>query len=519
MIQIYSQTHERLCLLQGYTNLKIREKLENGDKELTFQYPRNGTQSAHLQCEHYVRTRDDEFVIKEISGGGKWRKYTAVLNLEELEGKSFADFETVGKTIRQCLTVAFDGTGWTVGTCQITKIRTIRKDSACTVLDIIEQCISTYNCEIEYHSLEKTVDIYAERGADKGVYFIEKLNLRKPPSFISSSTGLYTQIRPIGKDGLKIDVDGKDYLEDHTYSPKNIMYTWVDGRYTILSHLMEDARLKLNKLSTPVTTYEADIIDLAAVSAVHKDILKYDIGDYVTLISKTEGIKERMRIAVIDKYPETPQENTCQLSTAKRTFDDIHQDIIARAVAEATGAAAKNTESAVDDESQITSEEIALEIAAAKQEIFETIDEAYLSKADAESVTNAAAQSAAASAAAEAKSYADEQIEPLITSQKAAADIAAAKKDVLQTVAAQYATAEQLRNANLSFNAQIAATNENVAAAETRIDALEESVTAAETRIDTLEETKHQFVDVSGTVWQMGIDGAGLYIEELESEG
>ena len=149
--------------------------------------------------ECYIRTEEDEYVLKEVSGGKKWRSYVAQLNLEDLQGKSFVAFETVEKTVTDCLSEALAGTGWQVGQCDISKKRTIRKDNVCTVLDIIAQCIKTYKVEVQYHTLEKVIDVVERVGSDKGAYFMEAVNLRRPPEYSLTSTGLYTQIRPIGK--------------------------------------------------------------------------------------------------------------------------------------------------------------------------------------------------------------------------------------------------------------------------------------------------------------------------------
>ena len=206
------------------------------------------------------------------------------------------------------------------------------------MLDIIAQCIKTYKVEVQYHTLEKVIDVVERVGSDKGAYFMEAVNLRRPPEYSLTSTGLYTQIRPIGKGGLQINVNGKDYIENHSYSPKNLMLTWKDERYTIEESLLEDAALKLEELCRPTVTYEVDVIDLAKASEAYQEILAYSIGDTITLVSKTEGIKEKMRIAVITEYPDAPQNNTCQLSTAKKTFADIQQEVKEAAVAEAVAA-------------------------------------------------------------------------------------------------------------------------------------------------------------------------------------
>lgn len=457
MIQIFSQTHERLCLLQGYKSLKITQKLADGDKELSFQYPRSGIMAQYLKNENYIQTQEDEFVLTEISGGKEWRKYTALLNLEDLKGKSFLSFETIEMTVTECLGVALVGTGWSVGKCNVLKRRTIRKDSVCTALDIINQCCNTYKIEIEYQSRSKTINLYEQIGTDKGTYFMESLNLHQTPAMTSSSNGLYTQIRPIGKDGLKINVDGKDYIENHSYSPKNIMMTWKDERYTIASSLLEDAILKLEEICRPTQTYEVDVIDLASQSEIYKEIFSYEIGDTVTLVSKTEKIKEKMRIAVIDKYPDNPQKNTCQLSTAKKTFSDIQKEVKEEAVAEAIATAAANTSQSIKNESELTSEEIQSKITSMKTEIIEDISNIYLKKES----SNEIAKTAAANTMKELESSIDKRLEDYVTTIEEKRNLENAKENLLLDIEKTYVTTEKLKTIVETIDKKISELQEN----------------------------------------------------------
>lgn len=502
MIQVFSQERIRLCLLKGYTELAIKKTLETGDKELSFKYPKNGVMRKHLQNECYIVTKEDEFVLKEVSTSKKWMKYVATLNLEELEGKQYNSFETVEQTIRSCLESALLGTGWTVGICNITKKRTIRKDNVCTVLDIISQCIDTYKVEIEYHTRTKVIDIHEHIGSDKGVYFMEAVNLRKPPEYSIKTNDFFTQLKPVGKNGLTISVDGKDYVENYSYSTKKLLKVWKDERYTKPESLYEDAVLKLAEICRPSMTYEADIIDLASASEEYRDILAYGLGDTVFLISKTNGIKEKMRITQIKEYPENPQNNTCQLSSTKKTFADVQQEVVNEAVAEATATAAANTTQQVENESDITSDEIQLEIAGMKTEIMKDVSDGYVSKEDASSL----ASEAATAAAKETQSYIDKQLESYWTGTKTSDEITAAKKDVLQQVSQTYATTEQMKTADQTLQQELAAHELDTA----------EQLTEMEAQLQQLEETKNDITDDSGTVWRMGMDAKGLYFERLE---
>lgn len=495
MLQIYSQERVRQCLLSGYKELEIVEYLTTGDKEMSFQYPVKGPHAQHLQPEAYVITKDDEYVLKEVANSKGWAKYRAILNLEGLTGKSYPSFETVEMTMADCLGQALLGTGWTVGVCESTKKRTIRKDSECTTLDVITQCVSTYKVEVKFDTKHKVVNAYERVGRDRGAYFMEAVNLRKPPTFSHSTNQFYTQIRPIGKDGLRINVNGKDYLENHSYSPKNIMLTWKDERYTKVESLIEDANLKLAEICRPADTYEADVIDLANLSPGY-DILAYEIGDTVTLVSKTSGVKEKTRIVQLTRYPHNKKKNKCQLSTAKKTFAEMQEEVIAEAVAEATGAAAANTSEQIATESGIQSEEVRLLLEGQKTEILQDVSDGYVAKTDLAGVKT----DVTTAAVTEVKKYTDKQLESYATQKQLTDEVAAAKKTVEQDVEAlRLETAEDL-----------------AAVEQAAQQAVEDLRLASEEERARLEETKNDITADDGTVWRMGISGGLLYFEKME---
>ena len=168
-MQIYDDKKKRIGTLTGFKSRAITKTLDSGDKELSFEYPANGAMVELLKEEYYIRTKEDEFVLKMVEAGERYNKYTATLNVEELEGQSFPyGFASHEQTIRACLTFAFEGTGWTVGTCTITKKRTIDIEEAATAWDVLQSCLSTYRCECEIDTLQKRINIYTQIGQDRG---------------------------------------------------------------------------------------------------------------------------------------------------------------------------------------------------------------------------------------------------------------------------------------------------------------------------------------------------------------
>ena len=379
-MQIFNDKKKRIGTLSGFKDREIITTLDSGDKELSFNYPAAGALVDLLKEEYYIRTKTDEYVIKAVEKGEQFNKYTAVLNVEELEGAAFPyGFESDEQTIKACLEFAFKGTGWHVGTCTVTKKRTIDEQECVTAWDVLQKCLTTYRCECIIHSLTKTVDIYDRIGSDKGCYFMEGLNLRKI-SLKSDTYDFYTRIYPIGKDGITPKwLTGKDYIDNFQYSSKIKAYVWKDERYTNTTSLIEDATAKIEEMSRPYKAYTAEVVDLANASEEYKDIRSYGIGDTVTLVSKKTRTKEKQRIVKIREYPETPKKNTVEISNARKTFAEIQKEETAAATEEAISIANNNTKKVLRD-GYYTKTDVESHITAAKDEISLGVSQVYETK-------------------------------------------------------------------------------------------------------------------------------------------
>lgn len=378
-MQIFNDKKQRVGILKGFKDRKIVKTLDSGDKELSFKYPSDGEMVDRLKEEYYIRTKDDEYVIRKKKTGVQFNEYTAQLNVEELEGAVFPyGFESKEQTIRACLEFAFEGTGWKVGVCQITKKRTINKDEETNAWDVLQDCLSTYRVECKIRSLEKTIDIYEQIGADRGRYFIEGLNLKKL-TVTSDTYDFYTRLIPLGKDGIGIEWLGKPYLENHQYSSKIKTYVWSDERYTNTTSLIEDGIAKLEEMSKPYVAYTADVIDLARQSEKYSNVFDFDIGDTVWMISKKTHTKEKQRIVKLTEYPESPQNNTVELSNATKTFAEVQQEATDQAKSEAIKIANSSAKKVLED-GYYTKTEVETHITASKEEIELGVSKTYETK-------------------------------------------------------------------------------------------------------------------------------------------
>ena len=378
-MQIFNDKKERVGILKDFKDRKIVKTLDSGDKELTFKYPSNGKQVDLLKEEYYIRTKEDEYVIRKRKTGTQFNEYTAQLNVEELEGAVFPyGFESKEQTIRACLEFAFEGTGWKVGTCQIKKKRTINKDEETNAWEVLQDCLSTYRVECKINSLTKTIDIYEQIGSYRGRYFIEGLNLKKL-TVTSDTYDFYTRLIPLGKDGIGIEWLGKPYLENYQYSSKIKTYVWSDERYTNTTSLIEDGIAKLDEMSKPYVAYKADVIDLARQSNKYRSVFDFDIGDTVWMISKKTHTKEKQRIVKLTEYPEAPRSNTVELSNATKTFAEVQQQATDKAKTEAIKIANSSAKKTLED-GYYTKTEVETHITASKEEIKLGVSKVYETK-------------------------------------------------------------------------------------------------------------------------------------------
>ena len=452
-MQIFNDKKKRIGTLSGFKDREIITTLDSGDKELSFTYPAAGALVDLLKEEYYIRTKTDEYVIKAVEKGEQFNKYTAVLNVEELEGAAFPyGFESDEQTIKACLEFAFKGTGWHVGTCTVTKKRTIDEQECVTAWDVLQKCLTTYRCECIIHSLTKTVDIYDRIGSDKGCYFMEGLNLRKI-SLKSDTYDFYTRIYPIGKDGITPKwLTGKDYIDNFQYSSKIKAYVWKDERYTNTTSLIEDATAKIEDMSRPYKAYTAEVVDLANASEEYKDILSYGIGDTVTLVSKKTRTKEKQRIVKIREYPETPKKNTVEISNARKTFAEIQKEETAAATEEAISIANNNTKKVLRD-GYYTKIDVESHITAAKDEINLGVSKTYETKTSvSEKITaaNKMAQDAANAAEKNANAATDEKLTEYSTTEEMNSAIKVKADAIESTVSKKVGSDEIISKINQS---------------------------------------------------------------------
>ena len=432
LLELYDRNHKKLANLTGIKSPHIQRTLEYGDETLDFSYPTSGPWLAQLLAECYIRTDRQEYVVKAVekSSVSAWRKVSCALNIEELEGAPFEDFETVEQTVQAAAEFALEGTGWTVeADADITKKRTIRKEDDTTAWEVVKQIVTTYRVELEIDAVNKRLKFHTRRGQDRGAYFIERLNLRSL-GVKTSSYGFYTRLIPIGKDGLHLWRDGQNYIENHQYSDKVITSIWRDERYTVTAALLEDAQARLDEASTPARAYTAELVDLAAQSDKY-NALAYDLGDAVLLVSEKTDEREKQRIVKLDEYPDDPLANKAELSNVKQTFAQLQKTEAEMATADAVAIATKRTKKVLKDD-YLTKKETEVKISALAESIELEVSKTYMTVANGQAAIDKALEAG--------KQYTDGKLTEYSTTEETKSLITQSAEQITLEVSKTYAT-------------------------------------------------------------------------------
>jgi phage minor structural protein len=316
MLLLYDTNHNKIGALTNCKDYYI-EQAVNIDDLLYFSYPIADPQYPLIAFECYVRNENNEYVIKEINAQGakdgvEWAQFVCRVNLEDLKGYLLASFETIEQSPEESANLALAGTGWVVGYCDVTKLRTVRK-AQCSVYDIMAEIVKAYACEINYDAVHKAVNIHQKQGADRGAYFAEQLNLQQLQS--QSNTNDYiTRLIPIGLNGLDITTINNDinYISNYQYSNKVLTGYWIDNRYT--------SNVDLVALNTALTTCQVD--------ATAKDIWIGGItSDNKLTGAEKSDIGTEMAAITAELAVNDTQATTLEITTEKAAYDDAYNTL------------------------------------------------------------------------------------------------------------------------------------------------------------------------------------------------
>ena len=306
--------------------------LASGLDELVFQISIWDENYQKIQEESSIRESSGtpiNYLVKAIDAGKETATVKCQIDLDEWKSTITIGYDS-GSNSCAGIIRSVCPSGWTVvDPTSLTYLRTIHLDSA-TPYDVLQQCRSTFSgVTYRFDNVQKTITLIDMNDSENiGAFVTRELNL-KQNNYKGKSTGFITRLYAYGKNNLTFASinDGKEYVDNNTYSNRIICGYWKDERYTVAENLKAAAEERLKGLALPQRSYDCDVVDLAATDPTKYGFLDFQLFTIVTLIDDTRSnTKIDHQVVELWEYPYLPHKNKVVLSTvAPKIFSQITQ--------------------------------------------------------------------------------------------------------------------------------------------------------------------------------------------------
>ena len=246
----------------------------DGSDTLSFEVQRKDGNHKYIKEEVIVECFNNRFIIKKIDEHSDFSSIACELDLDDWKYDIYKNYRKTRYTIINAVDSIIPD-GWSAvysDAVNVTKRTTLEESDGqafriATALEILAKAAETYEVVFNYDCIGKI--LYVENPSSftsSGDYFMEDLNI-SITGFNGDSSGFATRVYAYGNqddDGNFVtfaDINnGKEYIEDFTYSDKIISTYIIDERYTVKEHLLEYAKSVLKEKSAPSRSYQCENI-------------------------------------------------------------------------------------------------------------------------------------------------------------------------------------------------------------------------------------------------------------------
>ena len=178
MIKVLNSSNETLVILQNAVSPLISEEI---NREFTFSFSTviDNDKSTYVNYRHKVEVENNYFNIvyteeNRTADGLMINAQCEHVSYDLLSANFTAGFTATGQ-FSAVATILLSGTGFTVGTVQITASQTISVNQSTNARQILMQLATLYGGELKFDKY--AISLYTQRGADRGVQFRYRKNL------------------------------------------------------------------------------------------------------------------------------------------------------------------------------------------------------------------------------------------------------------------------------------------------------------------------------------------------------
>lgn len=283
------------------------------------------------------RTEAQTYLVQKVNGAGNYADITCRLDLTDWQKDLLIDLSDLSKPgwahslretdmLARILSTAAGLSGWRmVNRVKSHQTRQMEMDGP-TPLEAALQLQKTFGCALRFDTREKTVTILypAELELSDG-YAVESVNLRTLPNYKGYASELCTRLYPVGYNGLGIAAvnNGVPYVQNTDYTRDIISQLWRDIRFSDAASLKEAAIARLERLSSPVQSWQLDIVDLHRIDPLKWPGLSLDIWTKIMLVDNSRDTRRQVIVAADKVFPYYPEKNKITVTTVESCSADM----------------------------------------------------------------------------------------------------------------------------------------------------------------------------------------------------
>ena len=305
----------------------------NGADTLDFKLPFNDGKRVTLDNEKQVQIAGDIYRVRTISDekGTDGSIFTSVYAEAAFYDLTYsAEKETTEFNAARAdepMRYALLGTGWSVGTVNVTTLRTWTCEEK-NALAILRQAANIHGGDLVFDSRNRLVNLLTFSGKDSGVLFAYKKNLTSIKRVVDTRS-LITRLYAVGKDGITFSSinNGKPYVEDYTYSTELRVSTLDLSNFTNPYQMLEYTKMRMAEYGKPRVSYVLSAMDLSVLTSYEHE--KWDLGDIVTVDDRDLNMTINTRIIRMDYNLQEPWKTRLELSSKLRELGDSSSQTVA----------------------------------------------------------------------------------------------------------------------------------------------------------------------------------------------
>lgn len=291
----------------------------NGEDTLSFSLPFGDPKRKDIDNEKKIQIADNVYKIRTItdkkdSNGDAVTSVYAEAEFYDLAFSGRAEEKAFDAAdARTAMVYALKNTGWLVGFVTVNTYRTWTNTEK-NALSILRNIADLYGGDLVFDSQNRLVHLYRVYGKDSGALFMYGKNLKEIERTIDT-TGLVTRLYAVGANGMTFASinDGKEYIEDHTYTEENRVSALDCSSFTNPYEMKEYAEMRMAQYSKPSVSYVLKAMDLSVLTGYEHEA--WELGDYVRVEDKDLGVSVTTRIVRREYNLQEPWNTVLELST------------------------------------------------------------------------------------------------------------------------------------------------------------------------------------------------------------